>query len=219
MKPATGSRHPRRLRGTDPRRGFVRRSFAFAPTLAAPLGFGLRRRRPRNRRVSCICRPHHQRLGSIGTGHVLLRTGLHRARHAGLRQDRLIVGGRVRRGARSRGHQPPFLEIPPMELGRESMRAPPCRTLLRVSQQGSLDELLLGQHGLLIGTRRSRTSVEVPDRRGSDGRGIGTEARTSWPPSRTPGARGVEVVADSQLADRHSQPRDLVADGLREDER
>ncbi len=162
VKSATGSRHPRRLRGTDPRRGFVRRSFAFAPTRAAPLGFGLRCRRSRNRRMSYMRRPHHPRLGSIDADRVFLRAGLHRTREPRVRRGHLIGRSRVRRGARSSGHQPPFLEIPPMELGREPMRAPPGRPLLRVSQQGSLDELLLGQHGLLIGTRSSRTSVEVP---------------------------------------------------------
>jgi len=40
-----------------------------------------------------------------------------------------------------------------MEFGREAIRAPLGRPLLRVSQQGSLDEVLLGQHRLRIGIR------------------------------------------------------------------
>ena len=45
-----------------------------------------------------------------------------------------------------------------MELGREAISAPLGRPLLCVSQQGSLRELLLGQHGLAIGRRTCRTS-------------------------------------------------------------
>ena len=156
MKAATGSRHPGRLGRRDPRRGIVRRSLACATTRAPSLGFGLRCRRSRHRRVPCICRPHHLRLVPICLDRVFLRTGLHGARQARLRQIGRVC---VRRAARSRGHQPPFLEVPPVELGREAMRPPLGRPLLRVSQQGSLDELLLGQHGLCIGTWRSRTSI------------------------------------------------------------
>ena len=83
-------------------------------------------------------RPHHPRLGSIGADRVLLRAGLHRTGEPRVRRGHLIGRSRVRRGARSSGHQPPFLEIPPMELGREAIRAPLGRPLLCVSQQGSL---------------------------------------------------------------------------------
>jgi len=54
-----------------------------------------------------------------------------------------------------------------MELGREAIRAPLGRPLLRVSQQGSIDELLLGQHGLFIGMRRCRTSVRAAQTSGT----------------------------------------------------
>ena len=47
-----------------------------------------------------------------------------------------------------------------MELGPEAIRAPLGRPLLRVSQQGRLDELLLGQHGVSIGIEEVRTSVQ-----------------------------------------------------------
>jgi hypothetical protein len=159
IEPATCSRHPRRFSRRDQPGGIVRRSLPFAATLAASLGFGLRGRRPGNRRVSCMCRPHHPSLGSIGADRLLLRAGLHRTREPRLRLGQLIGRSRVRRGARSSRHQPPFLEVSPMELGREAIRAPLGRPLLRISQQGSLDELLLGPHGLSIGIQRSRTSV------------------------------------------------------------
>ena len=51
-----------------------------------------------------------------------------------------------------------------MELGREAIRAPLGGPLLCVSQQGSLGELLLGQHRLAIGRRASRTSGRAEER-------------------------------------------------------
>ena len=51
-----------------------------------------------------------------------------------------------------------------MKLGSESIRAPLGRPLLCVSQQGSLGELLLGQHEIVIGPRRCRTSVRAARR-------------------------------------------------------
>jgi hypothetical protein len=164
VEPAARRRHPRRLGRADQPPGIVRRSLAFASPRAACFGFGRRSGRPRNRRVSCMCRPHHPSLGSIGADRVLLRAGLHRTREPRVRRSHLIGRSRVRRGARSSGHQPPFLEVPPMELGREAIRAPLGRPLLCVSQQGSLGELLLGQHRLVIGRRTARTSVRAGGR-------------------------------------------------------
>jgi hypothetical protein len=168
VEPATCRRHPGRLGRADRPRGIARWSFAFAETPVASLGFGLRCRRPRDRRVSCMRRPHHPRLGSIGADRVLLRPGLHRTGEPRVRRSHLIGRSRIRRGARSIGHQPPFLEVPPMELGREAIRAPLGRPLLCVSQQGSLRELLLGQHRLAIGRRASRTSGRAEEKGNTD---------------------------------------------------
>jgi len=63
-------------------------------------------------------------------------------------------------GARSGDPEPPFLLVASFEFGGEPLCTPRRRCLLRVSQQRSLNQVLLGeQHVMFIGTEPLPPSI------------------------------------------------------------
>jgi hypothetical protein len=163
--PARG-RHPRRLRRRDDRRGApFGESRTLASAAATTALFGFRRRRPRHGGVPRVPRSVQVQLRSACFHHALLDGGVNEPReHGRFLEVRLMRVARGVEAVRSGGPQPTFLLLAAFELGRESLRTPFGRRLLRVSQQGGLDPFLLGQqHGLSIGTEPLSASVSDVD--------------------------------------------------------
>src|SRR5688500_4856068 len=164
VQPPARGRHPCRLRRRDHGRG-ARFGESRTPASAGPTTalFRSRRGRAPHGGVPRVLRSVQTQLLSAGSDHALLDGGVDEPReHGWFRDVRLIHGARGAEAVGPGGPQPAFFLLAACELASESLRAPLGRRLLRVTEQGGLDPLLLGpQHGLNIGTEP--VSASVPD--------------------------------------------------------